>query len=92
MTGSFSSLRYKEVIDVHSGFRLGYIYDMEYDDATGQIIAFLTPGRAKFFGLLGYEDDYVLPWDSIVRIGKDIVLVETHEKPLRRKHREKGLF
>lgn len=92
MTGSFSDLHYKEVIDVHSGFRLGYIYDAEFDEESGQLKCFLTPGRAKFFGLLGYEDDYILPWENIVRIGKDIVLVETHEKPLRRKPRRKGFM
>lgn len=92
MTGSFSDLRYKEVIDVHTGFRLGCIYDAEFDEESGQLCSFLTPGRAKFFGLFGYEDDYVLPWENIVRIGKDIVLVETHEKPLRRKPRRKSML
>ena len=33
----FSELRYKEVIDIHSGFRLGYVCDAEYDDAEGRI-------------------------------------------------------
>lgn len=92
MTEYFSELRYKEVIDVHSGFRLGCIYDAEYDGESGRIVSFLTPGRPKLFGLLGYEDDYVLPWENIVRIGKDIVLVETHENPQRRKPRRRSLW
>ena len=73
MISYFSELRYKEVIDVNSGFRLGYACDMEFDDAEGRIVSLVTPGRAKFFGLLGREDDYVLPWQSIVRIGSDIL-------------------
>ena len=76
MISYFSELRYKEVIDVNSGFRLGYACDMEFDDAEGRIVSLVTPGRAKFFGLLGREDDYVLPWQSIVRIGSDIILVD----------------
>ena len=72
----YSELRYKEVIDVHSGFRLGCVCDVEFDDKEGKIVSLITPGKLRFFGLLGKEDDYVLPWDCIVKIGKDIILVE----------------
>ena len=50
----------------------------------------VTPGRAKLFGLLGREDDYVLPWSSIVRIGSDIVLVDVKETLQRRKRPKRG--
>ena len=92
MINYFSELRYKEVIDVHSGFRLGYVCDAEYDDAQGQMISLITPGRAKLFGLLGREDDYVLPWASIARIGEDIILVDAKEQLQRRKRRKKGIL
>lgn len=85
MINYFSELRYKEVIDVHSGFRLGYVCDAEFDDAEGRIISLITPGRAKWFGLLGREDDYVLPWKCIVRIGSDIILIDAKEELPRRK-------
>lgn len=85
MISYFSDLRYKEVIDIHTGFRLGYVCDAEFDDAEGRLCSLVTPGRAKLFGLLGREDDYVLPWGSIVRIGSDIVLVDIKESVQRRK-------
>ena len=75
MINYFSELRYKEVIDVHTGLRLGYVCDAEFDDAQGQMISLITPGRAKWFGLFGREDDYVIPWESIEKIGEDIILV-----------------
>ena len=53
MISYFSDLRYKEVIDVHSGFRLGYVCDAEFDDAEGRLVSLITPGKAKFFVLLG---------------------------------------
>ena len=71
----FSDLRYREVIDIHTGLRLGYVCDLEFDDSDGRIISLVTPGRAKMLGLLGREDDYVLPWSCIQRIGSDIILV-----------------
>ena len=92
MISYFSDLRYKEVIDVHSGFRLGYVCDAEFDDAEGRLVSLITPGKAKFFGLLGREDDYVLPWDCIVRIGSDIILFEVKGELLRRKRRKHGFL
>lgn len=87
MLSYFSDLRYKEVIDVHTGLRLGYVCDLEFDDAEGRLISLITPGKAKFFGLLGREDDYVLPWGCIVRVGGDIILVEAKGDFMRRKRR-----
>ena len=88
----FSELRYKEVIDIHSGFRLGYVCDAEFDEKEGRLVSLITPGRSKFFGLLGREDDYVLPWTSIARIGRDIILVDSKESPGRRKRKKPALF
>lgn len=92
MINYFSDLRYKEVIDVHSGFRLGFVYDAEFDDAEGRLISLITPGKAKLFGLLGREDDYVLPWSCIARIGGDIILVDTKEELQRRKRKKHSLL
>ena len=83
----FSELRYKEVIDIHTGFRLGYVCDMEFDDKEGCIVSLVTPGKPRFFGLLGREEDYVLPWKDIVRVGNDIILAEIKGDFLRRKRR-----
>ena len=85
----YSELRYKEVIDVHSGFRLGCVCDVEFDDKEGKIVSLITPGKLRFFGLLGKEDDYVLPWDCIVKIGKDIILVEAKGEFMRRKRQNR---
>ena len=81
----YSELQYKEVIDIHTGFRLGYVCDLEFDDREGCIVSLVTPGRPRFFGLFGREEDYVLPWKSIVRVGCDIILVEVKGEFARRK-------
>ena len=91
MIGFFSDLRCKEVIDVHSGLRLGFVCDAEFDDAEGRLVSLVTPGRARWFGLFGREDDYVLPWSSIVRVGSDIILIEA-EKLQRRKRQRRSPF
>ena len=92
MTSYYSELRYKEVIDIHTGLRLGYVCDLEFDDSEGRLVSLVTPGRSKLFGLLGREDDYVLPWDCIVRIGSDIILFEAKGELLRRTRRKHGFL
>ena len=86
----FSELCSKEVIDVHSGFRLGYVYDAEFDYKEGRLVSLVTPGRSKLFGLLGREEDYVLPMTAIVRIGSDIILADLQENCQRRKRAKRS--
>ena len=43
----FSELRCKEVIDLHSGQRLGYVCDAEYDPCDGKILSIIVPGQGR---------------------------------------------
>ncbi|MBR6573401.1 MAG: YlmC/YmxH family sporulation protein [Clostridia bacterium] len=68
-------LSYKEVIHLQTGQRLGYVRDAEIDPETGRVTALIIPGRLKWLGLLGREPETVIPWDSIHRLGEDIIFV-----------------
>ena len=70
----FSDLRYKEVINVATGQRMGYLCDVEIDLESGCVTAFILPGCRRMGGLLPGEPDWALPWSGIVRIGEDIIL------------------
>ncbi len=74
-----ADLRCKEVINIHNGFRLGYVCDVLLNVATGQIAAFVVPGPCRFFGLFGRDDDFIIPWECITRIGEDIILIDMAE-------------
>ena len=37
--------------------------------------------------LLGYDDDLLLPWESLRRIGADVVIVDADPLPTPRKRR-----
>ena len=69
-------LRCREVINICDGVRLGYVDDVLIDTSCGRVVAVVVPGPCRFFGLFGRSDDYVVPWESIVRIGSDLILVE----------------
>lgn len=71
-----SDLKLKEVINVIDGKRMGNITDIEIDIETGRLTAIVVPGIGKFLGLFGRNDDVVIPWDKINKIGMDVILVE----------------
>lgn len=87
MVCRFSEFRYKEVINIRTGSRLGYVSDAEFQSPEGRITALIVPGKSRYFGLLGREDDYVLPWECISRVGDDIILVES-DSSIRRARRK----
>ena len=57
METRIADLRYKEVISVEDGTRYGYVGDMQIDMEDGRVKALVIPGRRRFFGLLGREED-----------------------------------
>lgn len=71
-----SDLKLKEVISVSDGKRMGNITDIEIDVETGRLTAIVVPGVGKFLGLFGRNEDVVIPWDKINKIGMDVILVE----------------
>ncbi|ADU50991.1 sporulation protein, YlmC/YmxH family [Thermaerobacter marianensis DSM 12885] len=70
-----SDLRTRDVINIVDGRRLGWVGDVEIDLQTGRIQAIVVPGPVRWFGLLGRDRDYVIPWEQIVRFGQDVILV-----------------
>ena len=72
----FTSLQCKEVICVADGRRLGFVEDLEVEMPEGRICALIVPGPCKYLGILGQREHYRIPWQSICRIGPDIVLVD----------------
>ena len=74
-----ADLRCKEVINICDGSRLGFVDDVVVEVVDGRILAIVVPGPCRFLGLFGREDDYVIGWDCIIRIGDDIILVDVKE-------------
>lgn len=79
MNCCFSDLRSKEVINISTGQRLGYICDMEIDITDGKILSLIVPGDRKMGGLVPGDRDYLIPWQGVARMGKDIILVNADQ-------------
>lgn len=74
-----SEFQVKDVVSVSNGKRLGNIYDLEINVTTGKIEAIIIQGNAKVMGLFGRDNDIVIPWKQIVKIGTDVILVRHNE-------------
>lgn len=84
-------LAQKDVINIIDGRRLGFVGDVEIDVCDGKVVSLIVYGRARLWGLLGREDDLVVPWCNIQKIGDDAILVNC-EPACRPKPKRKGLF
>lgn len=73
---TFCELRRKEVINICDGARLGCICDFELDECTGVITAIIVPGPARLWGLLRSDEELVIPFCNITKIGGDVILVD----------------
>ena len=71
---SVDELKNKEVINVCSGKRLGYICDLTLDITCGRILSIIVPGDMRVFSFKKPELINI-PWCNIERIGNDTILV-----------------
>ncbi|NLV37450.1 MAG: YlmC/YmxH family sporulation protein [Clostridiaceae bacterium] len=79
-----SDFKQKEVVNISDGRRLGFVCDVEIDLEQGKVEAVVLPGVGRLFGLLGKESEFIIPWEKIVKIGEDIILVDLDERFIRR--------
>jgi YlmC/YmxH family sporulation protein len=74
-----ADFRYREVINIRTGYRLGFVCDALFNIDTGQLVSLVVPGPSKFFGLFGRGEDYIIPWECVKRVGDDIILIDSPE-------------
>lgn len=76
-----SELGGKEIVNLNNGERLGIIADSDIivDEKTGKIISLIIPERKFQLKLFGGNQDMEIPWDSIRKIGQDMIIIEVEE-------------
>ena len=77
-------LKQKEVVNISDGRRLGFVSDVEIDLDDGRIDALVIPGSGRLFGLMGKDNEFIIPWEKIKKIGEDIILVDLDERYIRK--------
>ncbi|MED3573495.1 YlmC/YmxH family sporulation protein [Cytobacillus praedii] len=70
-----SEFQLKDVVNVSNGKKLGNIGDIDINIQTGKIDAVIIGGTGKVLGFFGRDEDIVIPWKNILKIGEDVILV-----------------
>lgn len=76
MICSVNELKTKEVINISDGARLGYATDVEIDLKDGRLTALVVPGAYRLMGFLGRDEDIIIKWENIKKIGDDIIIID----------------
>ena len=72
-------LRQKRVIDVDTAEAVGFIRDMDIDFETGKIRSVTIPKKG-IFGILSGEKNVTVPWERVVAIGNEFVIIKQKEE------------
>ena len=73
-----SDFQTKEIINISTGRRFGYIIDVIIDK-DGKIKQLILEEK-KSKRLMAGREDFSIEWEQIVKIGDDIILVDTRDK------------
>ena len=71
-----SDLQLKEIVNISNGKRVGMIIDVNVDEKGNIINLVLEDRRGRKFS----HEEYNISWNQIVKIGDDIILVDTRNK------------
>jgi len=73
-----SELRVLDLINIEDGRRLGPIIDLDIDLEKGMIkgMIVLAPSRGKGFFSGGKNGDLFIPWEKVIKVGVDVILVD----------------
>ena len=71
-----SDFQLKDIINLSDGKKLGTLQDLDIDLVTGQINAIIVTPNGKWMTFFQREEEIIIPWRKIKKIGKDIIFVE----------------
>lgn len=70
-----SEFQIKDVVNIADGRKLGNIVDIEINLETGKIETIIIGHSGKLLGFFGREEEIIIPWNQIVKVGEDVILV-----------------
>lgn len=71
-----SEIEEKDVINVVTGERVGYVSSLRIDVNSGQITAVAVAPAQRLMSFFSKEEEsVVIPWNQILKIGEDVIIV-----------------
>lgn len=72
---TFQEISSKRVINMADGKELGHVCDMIFTSC-GRITGLVVPGKKSFFKSFTSNENLFIPWNNIIKVGSDVILVE----------------
>ncbi len=72
-----SEILSKDVINEDDGLKLGKVFDLEIDIASGKIMDILVKDGYRFTSFLKNKNSVEIKWDKIIKVGNDVIIVDT---------------
>ncbi len=75
---NLSDLEGKEIINIYNGCRLGLVAgtDIIFNPRNGHLESIVIPEGSGLMGFFGQEKYLVIPWESIVKVGDEVIIVD----------------
>ena len=78
---TLSDIEEKDVINVVTGERIGFVSSLRIDTNSGQIIAITVQPSMKFVSFFSKDEaSVVVPWNQILKIGEDVIIVNVYRR------------
>ena len=78
---TLSDIEEKDVINVVTGERIGFVSSLRIDTKSGQIIAITVQPSMKFVSFFSKDEaSVVVPWNQILKIGEDVIIVNVAQQ------------
>lgn len=76
------------MVNIYDGLRMGTVgdSDMLIDEKTGQIISIILPNRGNAFNFWTDRQKLVIPWEAIMKIGREVIVVDLDNTHMRLKN------
>lgn len=71
-----SDLQNKVIVNMLDGKNIGNIIDVKIDESSGNIVSFIIEPNKNFFSFFNKGSDTEISWNSITKIGEDVILVK----------------
>ncbi|MDC3416469.1 YlmC/YmxH family sporulation protein [Aquibacillus salsiterrae] len=78
---TLTELQIKDIIMMEDGRKVGNITDLEIDVDKGKILYLIIGTKGKVMGFFGKDEEVMIPWENIVTIGSDVILVKKDKNP-----------
>lgn len=75
-----SDMQVKDIVNMENGKRLGFVTDIDINLETGQISALIINGSSKVMSFFNRNQELIIPWRNIYKIGDDVILVHVPDE------------